>query len=336
MLFGGSRYSMFWICSRTWSISTFSSTAAAELRASTDLEPSVLASRLNSCSRKSRRRPTASFSFSTRRASVDVRVEAVEFLLDVELLQPHHQFLLQPARLERLRQFGQARFQLDALAGADRRHQRAHFAPRSRAMPSTRSLITAASLAPSRSREATNSSSTSSSSASACSCSAAASADGRLQHAGELQQLGEIGMQARESAPPCPCASSLNSRRRVGSSCRPPPPSGARRRRVRSSLPRAMRAGDALAQHRFQRAQLVGQAHAELEEAVVDRAQLAAERAPGRGAFATGEGGHAADHAGESGAQCTGRRMVNLRLPMWQSRIGRMAMTARQTPALRW
>src|SRR5690606_25501587 len=55
-----SRYSMFWICSRTWSISTFSSTAALLVRASTDLLPRVLASRLNSCSRKSRRRPTGS------------------------------------------------------------------------------------------------------------------------------------------------------------------------------------------------------------------------------------------------------------------------------------
>src|SRR3546814_9957895 len=50
-------HSMFCTCSRTWSISTLSSTAAAEVRASTDFEPRVLASRLNSCSRKSSRRP---------------------------------------------------------------------------------------------------------------------------------------------------------------------------------------------------------------------------------------------------------------------------------------
>src|SRR5690606_25476089 len=52
-------HSMFCTCSRTWSISTLSSTAEAELRASTDLEPSVLASRLNSCSRKSSEGPIA-------------------------------------------------------------------------------------------------------------------------------------------------------------------------------------------------------------------------------------------------------------------------------------
>src|SRR5690606_31556171 len=40
-------HSMFWTCSRTWSISTLSSMAAAEVRASTDFDPSVLASRLN-------------------------------------------------------------------------------------------------------------------------------------------------------------------------------------------------------------------------------------------------------------------------------------------------
>src|SRR5690606_7361553 len=37
-------HSMFCTCSRIWSISTFSSTAALDVRLSTDLEPSVLAS----------------------------------------------------------------------------------------------------------------------------------------------------------------------------------------------------------------------------------------------------------------------------------------------------
>src|SRR3546814_1975924 len=40
-----------------------------------------------------------------------------------------------------------------------------------------------------------------------------------------------------------------------------------------------------------------GQAHAQFEETVVDRAHLAAERAPFGVALAGGEGGHAADHA---------------------------------------
>src|SRR5690606_6067815 len=62
-------HSMFWTCSRTWSISTLSSIAAAEVRASTDFDPSVLASRLNSCNRKSRRRPTGSRWPSTLRIS---------------------------------------------------------------------------------------------------------------------------------------------------------------------------------------------------------------------------------------------------------------------------
>src|SRR5690606_5879882 len=54
---------------------------------------------------------------------------------------------------------------------------------------------------------------------------------------------------------------------------------------------------NALAQGRLQQAQLVGQAHAQFEEAMIDRAHLAAERAPFGAAFAGGEGGHAADHA---------------------------------------
>src|SRR5690606_6605040 len=62
-------HSMFCACSRIWSISTLSSTAAAEVRASTDFDPRVFASRLNSCSRKSRRRPTGASWRSTRRSS---------------------------------------------------------------------------------------------------------------------------------------------------------------------------------------------------------------------------------------------------------------------------
>ena len=185
-------HSMFCTCSRIWSISTFSSTAALRGAASTDLEPSVLASRLNSCSRKSRRRPTGSLLLEDAADLDDVAVEAVELLVHVELLQRQHQLLLQPARVDRLRQVGQPRFELGALAA------RGSAAPASRtsaaiaAMPSTRSGSTAASLAPSRSRAATKSSSTASSSASASACSASASIDRALHHARELQQLGEL------------------------------------------------------------------------------------------------------------------------------------------------
>ena len=41
----------------------------------------------------------------------------------------------------------------------------------------------------------------------------------------------------------------------------------------------------------------LGQAQAEFEEAVVDRAQFATQHAPLGGTLAGGEGGHAADHA---------------------------------------
>jgi hypothetical protein len=56
-------------------------------------------------------------------------------------------------------------------------------------------------------------------------------------------------------------------------------------------------AGEALAQFALDRAQLLGQAEPGLEVAVVDAAQLAGERAPGPGGFATGEAGHAGNHA---------------------------------------
>ncbi len=59
---GASRehYSMFCTCSRICSISTFMSTARRVVARSCDLDDSVLASRLNSCIRKSSRRPAAS------------------------------------------------------------------------------------------------------------------------------------------------------------------------------------------------------------------------------------------------------------------------------------
>ena len=53
-------YSIFCTCSRICSINTFSSTEAAVVSASADLELRVFASRLNSCMMKSRRRPMAS------------------------------------------------------------------------------------------------------------------------------------------------------------------------------------------------------------------------------------------------------------------------------------
>ena len=118
--------SMFWICSRTWSISTFSSTAALLVRASTDLLPRVFASRLNSCSGSrggARPAPAA----SARGAVPEVAVGRSELLVHVELLQPQHQFPAPPAGIRRLRQVGQPRLQLLPLPGAgSQRHQRAH------------------------------------------------------------------------------------------------------------------------------------------------------------------------------------------------------------------
>ena len=52
-------YSIFWACSRSCSINTFSSTDACVVRVSTDFEPSVFDSRLNSCIRKSSFLPAA-------------------------------------------------------------------------------------------------------------------------------------------------------------------------------------------------------------------------------------------------------------------------------------
>jgi len=62
-------YSAFCTCSRICSMSTFMSTALRVVSRSCDFDDSVLASRLSSCMRKSRRRPADSWPPITRRTS---------------------------------------------------------------------------------------------------------------------------------------------------------------------------------------------------------------------------------------------------------------------------
>jgi hypothetical protein len=62
-------YSRFCTCSRICSISSLNSIAVRETSATSDLEPRVLASRLSSCIRKSRRLPQAPPAVSTRSTS---------------------------------------------------------------------------------------------------------------------------------------------------------------------------------------------------------------------------------------------------------------------------
>src|SRR5579862_2638424 len=62
-------YSMFCTCSRICSISTFISTTVRVVSRSGDFDDSVLASRLSSCIRKSKRRPAGSSDLSARLVS---------------------------------------------------------------------------------------------------------------------------------------------------------------------------------------------------------------------------------------------------------------------------
>ena len=55
-----------------------------------------------------------------------MRIEPIELLVDIELLQPEHQFLLDTPGIRRLRQVREARLQLLPLPGADLRHQRTY------------------------------------------------------------------------------------------------------------------------------------------------------------------------------------------------------------------
>jgi hypothetical protein len=117
-----------------------------------------------------------------------------------------------------------------------------------------------------------------------------------LQHARVLQQLGEAHAHLRESGlqalgQPAQLVDQHLVDRQRGCHFR------CAQAQHRIELAAVQAAGDLLAQGRLDRAQLLGQAQAQLQEAVVDRAQLAGKRAPGGCAFAAGVGGHAPNHA---------------------------------------
>ena len=111
-------YSIFCTCSRNCSISTFISTAARVVSRSCDFDDRVLASRLSSCIRKSRRRPAGSLPAMMRRISSTCDAEAVEFLVDIQSLQHERQFLLEAFLIHFGLQFRQALIQAGADAAA--------------------------------------------------------------------------------------------------------------------------------------------------------------------------------------------------------------------------
>src|SRR5690606_30888825 len=117
-----------------------------------------------------------------------------------------------------------------------------------------------------------------------------------LQHARELQQLGELDLHAREAV--------REPRRHRGELLHPrlvDLQATLLLRRAQAQRQVELAAldpgSDPFPQGGFERAQVVVHAHSGFKEAMVDRAQLATERAPPGIAFAAGEGGHAADHA---------------------------------------
>ena len=98
-------HSMFCTCSRICSIATFISTAMRVVSRSCDFEASVLASRLNSCSRKSSRRPAASGAGERAARLVDVPVETIQFLGHIQPMQQQHDLLLDALLIELTAQF---------------------------------------------------------------------------------------------------------------------------------------------------------------------------------------------------------------------------------------
>ena len=230
---------MFCTCSRIWSISTFSSTAALLVRASTDLEPSVLASRLNSCSRKSRRRPTGSFWRNTRRIS--------STWLDRRSSSSSTSSFCSDSTSSCSTRAGSAPWASSARRACSLLRcpsrisgTRPRTSPAMRSMPSTRSRIAATSLPPSRSRAATNSASTLSSRASACACSSAGSAACDCSTPGNCSSS-TSPTRSSGKLPRSPAASSPSRATSVWSTCRDTADSLERKRRVRSTLPRETR-----------------------------------------------------------------------------------------------
>ena len=89
-------HSRFCTCSRICSISTLSSSDACESSASTDFEPSVLASRCSSCTRKSRRLPALPPGAEHAPHFGHVRAKPRQLLGDVDLGREERELLLQP------------------------------------------------------------------------------------------------------------------------------------------------------------------------------------------------------------------------------------------------
>jgi hypothetical protein len=117
-----------------------------------------------------------------------------------------------------------------------------------------------------------------------------------LQHAGILQQVGELHPQLRKAHAQALCQHAQALDRRFVQLQQLDALACAQTQHQVDLAAREPR-GDALAQRRFQDAQLLRQAHAHFEEAMIDRAQLAGQHPAFGAAFAGGEGGHAANHA---------------------------------------
>ena len=122
----------------------------------------------------------------------------------------------------------------------------------------------------------------------------------RAEHAGEFEQVGELDLHRGEVAEQFTSHFGETGHGRWIDPQRFP---AFRRAQAHAEVELAARhaPGNPFTQRGFQRAQLVRQAGADFEETVVHRAQFARQRAPGRGAFAGGEGGHAADHGDSRG-----------------------------------
>ena len=101
-------HSMFCTCSRNCSIVAFSFRPVAVSATEADLLHSVLASRLNSCTRKSKRRPMLAASRQQGARRLDMAGQPVEFLAHVGARGQQRDFLGDPLLRQR-RRFAQQR-----------------------------------------------------------------------------------------------------------------------------------------------------------------------------------------------------------------------------------
>ena len=269
-----------------------------------DLDDRVLASRLSSCMRKSRRRPQGPPLSSTRPTSSTWASQAVQLLVHVGLLREQHQLLLQALRVQRPCPVPPGAPHALVLLGQQLGHALARAAVHL-FLDGVQALAdeARASFSPLRGRGCRPGyPGRARTVAGARGLRASVLATAPLEDAGPLQQLQAGGRRGIADGAPSTYLRHGGGQLRPASRGRfhfhsPWPRRGPASATGTSTLPRDRRFCRRLAQRGFEAAQRLRQLEMAVQVAVIDRANLH-NQAAGAGLVALpGEGGHAVDHS---------------------------------------